>query len=199
MRNERDRANYAYYLRNGNCPRCSGMRKVEPGKSTCAVCARKVRESSQKRRDLWREEGRCHSCGRELTDDRFVTCELCRNVRGVRRSRAGKEKRLAWKAAGKCAECGERWAEAGKTMCKPCLKALNERLRRNDPDNAKKYAWRQKRIDAGLCIDCGRKTEDGKRRCNRCREMRRDSEIKYRIKKKLEREARKRGNIQNGV
>ena len=197
MRN--DRANYAYYLGNGNCPRCHGLRKVEPGKSTCAVCAEQIRQSSQKRRDRWREEGRCHSCGRELTDDRFVTCEVCRNVRGMRRSRNMKAKREAWKAEGKCAECGKRWAEAGKTMCKPCLKALNERLKRNDPGNVKKYAWRQKRIDAGLCIDCGRKTEDGKQRCRRCREMRRDSEIKYRIKKKMEREARKRGSIQNGV
>ena len=191
MRN--DRANYAYYLRNGNCPRCYGLRKVEPGKSTCAVCAEQIRQSSQQRRDRWREQGRCHSCGRELTDDRYVTCEVCRNERGARRSRYMKQKRETWKAEGKCTVCGERWAEAGKTMCKPCLKSLNERLKRNDPGNVKKYAWRQKRIDAGLCIDCGRKTEDGKKRCERCREMRKDSEIKYRIRKKTEREAQRRG------
>lgn len=183
MRN--DRANYAYYLRNGNCPRCYGMRKVEPGKKMCAVCAAEAREASRKRREKWKAEGRCHSCGRELTDDGFVTCELCRNVRGVRRSNYMKQKRLAWKAEGKCQECGKRWAEAGKTMCKPCLKALNDRLRRNDPDNAKKYAWRQARIDKGLCIDCGRKAEPGKQRCERCRRMRKESEEKYRLKKKL--------------
>lgn len=191
MRN--DKANYAYYLRNGNCPRCYGLRKVEPGKSTCAVCGQKTRERSRQRREKWKTEGRCHTCGRELTDDRYVTCELCRKVRGARRSQAMKAKRAAWKAEGICAECGKRWAEPGKTMCKACLNKLNERLRRNDPGNVKKYAWRQKRIDAGLCIDCGRKAEDGKHRCRRCREMRRDSEIKYRLKKKMEREARKRG------
>jgi len=191
MRN--DKENWAYFLKNGNCPRCHGLRKVEPGRKMCAVCAMKNRESNRQRRAQWAAEGRCHSCGRELTDDRFVTCEVCRNVRGVRRSRNMKARREAWKAEGKCAECGKRWAEAGKTMCKPCLKALNERLKRNDPGNVKKYAWRQKRIDAGLCIDCGRKAEPGKKRCNRCRNMRRESEQKYRIKKKLEREAQRRG------
>jgi predicted amidophosphoribosyltransferase len=104
-----------------------------------------------------------------------------------------KQKRLAWKVEGKCQECGKRWAEAGKTMCKPCLKALNERLKRNDPDHAKRNAWRQARVDAGLCIDCGRKTEPGKQRCERCRRMRKESEEKYRLKKKLAREAQKRG------
>lgn len=197
MRN--DRANYAYFLRNGNCPRCNGLRKVEPGKCTCAVCAEQVRETSRKRRERWKAEGRCHSCGRELKDDGFVTCEVCRKVRGARRSEAAKAKRLAWKAEGKCQECGVRWAEAGKTMCKPCLKALKDREKRNDPDHAKKYARRQARVDKGLCIDCGRKVEPGKKRCDRCRKMRRESEEKYRLKKKLAREAQKRGRIQDGI
>ena len=160
---------------------------------TCAVCALKNRESNRQRRAQWAAEGRCHSCGRELTDDRYVTCELCRKVRGVRRSEGMKARRLAWKAEGKCQECGVRWAEAGKTMCKPCLKALKDRDRRNDPDHAKKYARRQARVEKGLCIDCGRKAEPGKKRCNRCRDMRRESEQKYRIKKKLAREAQRRG------
>jgi predicted amidophosphoribosyltransferase len=134
-----------------------------------------------------------------LSGDGFVTCEKCRRVRGKQKSEAMKAKRLAWKAAGKCQECGKRWAEAGKTLCKPCLKALKERQKRNDPDNAKKYARRQARVDKGLCIDCGRKTEPGKKRCDRCRKMRRESEEKYRLKKKLAREAQKRGRIQDGV
>ena len=113
------------------------------------------------------------------------------DLRGVpegaraRRSEAAKAKRLAWKVEGKCQECGKRWAEAGKTMCKPCLKALKDREKRNDPDHAKKYARRQARVDKGLCIDCGRKVEPGKKRCDRCRKMRRESEEKYRLKKKL--------------
>ena len=197
MRNDKD--NWAYFLKNGNCPRCHGLRKVEPGMKTCAVCAMKNRESNRQRRAQWAAEGRCHSCGRELTDERYVTCELCRKVRGVRRSEGMKARRLAWKAEGKCQECGVRWAEAGKTMCKPCLKALKDRDRRNDPDHAKKYARRQARVEKGLCIDCGRKAEPGKKRCNRCRDMRRESEQKYRIKKKLAREAQRRGSIQNGV
>jgi len=197
MRN--DKENWAYFLKNGNCPRCHGLRKVEPGMKTCAVCALKNRESNRQRRAQWAAEGRCHSCGRELTDERYVTCELCRKVRGVRRSEGMKAKRLAWKAEGKCQECGVRWAEAGKTMCKPCLKALKDRDRRNDPDHAKKYARRQARVEKGLCIDCGRKAEPGKKRCKRCRDMRRESEQKYRIKKKLAREAQRRGSIQNGV
>ena len=188
-----EKANYAYYLRNGNCPRCCGMRKVEPGMSACAVCAQRRLESERQRREKWVSEGRCHSCGGELKDDGFVTCEKCRNGAGKRRSQYMKEKREKRKAEGKCTACGERWAEPGKTMCKACLKELNERLKRNDPDHAKRNAWRQKRIDAGLCIECGRKTEPGKKKCKRCREMRKDSEIKYRIKKKMEREAQRRG------
>ena len=172
---------------------------MEPGKSACAACAARIREDRRQRRARWAAEGRCHSCGRELKDDGFVTCEICRNVRGKRRTDAAKEKREAWKAEGLCAQCGKRWAEPGRTMCEPCLKANSERMKRNDPDHAKKYAWRRKRIDAGICIDCGRKAEPGKARCKRCREMRRDSEIKYRIRKKIEREARKRGSIQDCV
>lgn len=172
---------------------------MEPGKSTCEVCAAQIRESSRQRRARWAAEGRCHTCGAELKDDRYVTCEVCRKVRGARRAAAAKAKRLALKAEGKCQECGKRWAEAGKTMCKPCLKALKERLKRNDPDNAKRYARMQARIDAGLCIDCGRKTEPGKKRCERCRKMRKESEQKYRLKKKLAREAQKHGRIQDGI
>ena len=191
MRN--DSANYAYYLRNGNCPRCFGLRKVEPGKSACAVCAQKTLDRNRQMRQRWAAEGRCHTCGRALKDDRYVTCEVCRNVRGARRSQTAKERREAWKSEGKCTECGKRFAEAGKTLCKLCLNALKDRAKRNDPDNAKKYARRQARIDAGLCIDCGRKTEPGKQRCQRCRKMRNDSSIKYRLNKQLKEEAQRRG------
>ena len=108
-----------------------------------------------------------------------------RKVRGKRRSEAAKAKRREWKAAGKCAACGQRWAEVGKTMCKACLKALKDREKRNDPDHAKKYARRQARIDAGKCIDCGRPTRDGRTRCDRCRKMRRESEQKYRMRRRI--------------
>lgn len=185
-----DKANYAYFLLNGNCPRCNGLRKVEPGRRMCAVCAEQVRESNRRRRARWKAEGRCHQCGGELKDDGYVTCENCRGKRGKKKRLDAKARWQARKDAGMCAQCGKRWAEAGKTMCKPCLKALKDRERRNDPDHAKKYARRQARIDAGKCIDCGRKVEPGNKRCNRCREMRRDSEIKYRLKKKLAREKR---------
>lgn len=188
-----DKANYAYFLRNGNCPRCSGARKVLPGRKMCAECTDRMREYHHGRREKWKAEGRCHQCGAELTDDRYVTCEKCRNERGKKRRMDAKARWQTRKDEGICAQCGLRAAEAGKTMCKACLKALKEREKRNDPDNAKKYARRQQRIDAGLCIDCGRKTQDGKQRCNRCRKMRRESEQAYRIKKKLEREAQRRG------
>jgi len=176
-----DRENWAYYLARGRCPRCSGARMVVPGKKLCEVCAKARNEYLRQRRALWVSEGRCSQCGGELTDGKFRTCEKCRNGRGAKRSEYLREQRARRREEGICTECGKTWAEPGKSMCKACLEALRERERRNDPDHARKYALRKARIDAGLCIDCGRKTVEGRTRCERCREMRRDSERKYRI------------------
>jgi hypothetical protein len=85
--------------------------------------------------------------------------------------------------------CGERAAEAGKVMCKLCRNRTNEVYRASDPGWAKRYERREQLIAAGLCIDCSQPTDNGKKRCPKCIEGRRDSTRKYQIVQKIKREA----------
>ena len=87
-------------------------------------------------------------------------------------------------------KCGD-WAEPGRTMCKKCLdnhagyvQSYGEAYR-----DRKRQRW-QERIAARLCIDCGRPTDNGHTRCIRCRDMRMDSTRKYRINKRIEKQAK---------
>ena len=185
------KANREYYLRNGRCPMCGGKRPVEPGTHRCRECA--IRECDRKaaKKQRWITAGRCSRCGGELADDGRRTCPECRakalkySARNAQSQKTLSDKR---KEGGKCVRCGVRWAEAGHTLCKQCLQSERARSKRYDPDGAKRREKRQQRIDAGLCIDCGTPTENGRKRCQRCIEMRRDSTRKYKIIKRLERE-----------
>lgn len=60
----------------------------------------------------------------------------------------------------------------------------------NDTYQENKRKRRQELREAGLCIDCGQVVDgDNHTRCKRCRDMRMDSTRKYRIRKRLEKEA----------
>ena len=130
----------------------------------------------------------------------YKTCPACRawNKANWRRwSPNQRELREWYKARGICPHCGRAFVEPGHTYCKACFAQSREYKAAHRPDPAIKRAFRQARIEAGLCIDCGRPSE-GKSRCPRCLKMAGDSRRKYRINQRIEREAeeaRKRGKV----
>lgn len=189
---EQAKANRQYYLDRGLCPRCGGKNRVQEGRALCVECQRKHDEDQVSRRKLWREQGRCTRCGAER-DGNWIMCAKCRAyMSDLRRRNAEKAKRRRdeLREAGKCTRCGETWAEPGRNWCKKCQKAHNERCK-GAPYRMKQYERRKERKDAGLCIDCGAPTIDGKARCKRCIEMRRDSSRKYKILQTIKKEAEK--------
>ena len=182
------RANDAYYLSRGRCPRCGGKNPVAAGEKVCDLCREKNNERRRQTRAKRRALGLCTKCGGVRDEARYVMCSKCR---GEIRKKRGKAKRAAGKKwydrmreEGRCVSCGG-WAEPGRARCKACQRKSNERIRKADPNLEKKYALRRSRIEKGLCIDCGRKAGEGKTRCPRCMEMRRDSTRKYKITRKI--------------
>ena len=73
------KANHAYYLSRGLCPRCGGKHPVRPGMKRCMECS--VKESERLR--TWRaariKAGACTRCGGELAADGCITCPDCRH------------------------------------------------------------------------------------------------------------------------
>lgn len=189
---ERNKWNYQYYLSRGLCPHCGGKNKVEPKRNRCRECAIKNSESKRKMRETRIAEGRCVRCGGPLGDSKYKTCEKCRaynrQFEAPKKREQTNQRYHAYKEAGICVSCGRKWAEPGHVYCAECRVKNKRRIVKQDPTGDKKREFRQARIDAGLCIDCGRPTVDGKARCNRCIEMRRDSTRKYEIHKRIQRD-----------
>ncbi len=121
---------------------------------------------------------------------RYKTCSRCR--RYISRFYAFNHERYnRLKEEGRCVKCGG-WAVPGKTMCRACLDEHKKTERSyGEAYLEKKRQRRRDRMAAGLCIDCGRPSDGGHSRCKRCRDMRMDSVRKYRIMKKIERDAEK--------
>ena len=98
-----------------------------------------------------------------------------------------------YKGAGICASCGQEWAEPGHTLCKGCnakMTAYHVASREHRIEAARER--RAKRIAEGICTECGsRPATEGMRMCPICRAKRNDSTRKYKIKKRIEREAQK--------
>ena len=187
---QRRKANYNYYLSIGKCPRCGGRNRLEPGKKMCRECSQKASGRRREQLAYRRENGLCTRCGKPLDEgSRFVQCEDCRAYMHTF-YRFNHRRYESLKEACRCVKCGD-WAEPGKTMCRKCMDAYAQYIQSyGDTYREKKRQRRKERIAAGLCIDCGRPTDDGHTRCPRCREMRMDSTRKYRIIKRIEREAR---------
>ena len=184
---EQQRANRLYYLRIGKCPRCGGANHIVPGRVLCVECQIKHDTEQTNRRNRWRAEGRCTRCGGE-TDPDHVQCAKCREeMKGIR-NRAAKKWRDSKREQGKCTRCGIRFAEYGHSHCAICLKLHRKSQAAYDPHGAKAKARRETRRAAGLCIDCGKPTQ-GHSRCPRCTELQRDRTRKYKILKRMDREA----------
>lgn len=186
-----EKENREYYIRIGRCPRCGGKNPLAPGMHTCRECADKSSAGWRERRKYRRENGLCTRCGKPLPDgSKYVTCDKCREY--IRPFKAFNKARYeGLKLQGKCVKCAKRWAEPGKTMCKQCIADWHRSATlNNDTYQENKRKRRQELREAGLCIDCGQVVDgDNHTRCKRCRDMRMDSTRKYRIRKRLEKEA----------
>lgn len=140
---------------------------------------------------------RCSRCGcmfaPEAGEPRpYKTCPRCRDYnrrRGDDRALYNRERRAWLKSHGFCVSCGSTWAEPGHALCAACKRRQDAVRRRCDPHGARRRAYIQGRIDAGLCIDCGRPAKPTAQRCERCTAMRRDSVRKYKITMRIRREA----------
>lgn len=144
---------------------------------------------------------KCSGCGTMFEPepgDTHKTCPRCRERKKKYRKEHREEHKKAsrelywfYRERGICVNCGQTWAEPGKSRCKACEEKHKVSKSIYDPTGDKRRAQRQARIDAGMCIDCGRPVEPGSHRCRRCIDMRMDSTRKYRITKRLARKAEK--------
>lgn len=185
-----EKANRLYYLGIGRCPRCGGKNVLQDGRVLCVECQQKHDEGYRSRREKWRNEGRCITCGREREEGK-KQCSRC-----LERARANgdnnrrvRERRERLKAKGFCITCGKTFAAPGHVSCEKCLAKRRKRYAQKGDHNACMKALREKRLAEGLCIDCGAPTDGIHQRCPKCAAGRRDSTRKYEIKKRTEAEA----------
>lgn len=192
MSAESHKENRRYYLRTGRCPRCGGKNPLMPGRSLCWDCAKKHDDQQNVRRAEWKSTGLCARCGGER-DSKYKTCAKCRAYMTVlRRKKAAeeKERRDVLRDKGLCTRCGKTWAEPGRAWCRKCADQ-HKRYTKSDAYREKHRAWLEERVNAGKCIDCGAAVRDGRLRCDRCNEMRKDSNRKYRITQRIKQEAKR--------
>lgn len=111
------------------------------------------------------------------------------------RRRYNRKRRNDLKEQGICVTCGWRFVVPGQTRCQFCYDRWKAKVDKADPGGKKRIEHRRQqraeRIAAGLCTECGKPATEGMRMCERCRRMRNDSTRKYKIQKKLKRQAEK--------
>lgn len=107
------------------------------------------------------------------------------------KNRVNRERYHWYKERGICTSCGRTWSEPGKVRCKACeAKIAKCHNAQKEQRIQAKREQRRERIEAGLCTECGKRpATDGMRMCPRCRAMRNDSTRKWKILKRIEREA----------
>ena len=104
-------------------------------------------------------------------------------------SRTNKERYQWYKARGICISCGASWSEPGRVRCKVCHdkhERSRDRVAQIEMERRNRAAWRE----AGLCTVCGkRQADDGRRTCAHCRAVAVDRDRKYRILRRMDKEA----------
>ncbi len=165
----------------GLCPRC-GVQPPAPERTVCDGCAKKRNAASRARDGRLRAEGKPR---REPARARSYERERSRRERAARH------------AEGVCTRCGKLPAAEGRSSCEPCLekrraadrakyaagKAAGKLYGGADPA-AKRRAGRAKskrrqkeRMEAGLCIRCGKHPPaEAGTTCAPCREKRQAAE-----------------------
>ena len=165
----------------GLCPRC-GTVPPAPERSVCDSCAEKRNHASRAR------DARLRAQGKPRRDPV--------RAREYERERSRRE-RAARQAEGICTRCGRAPAAERRSSCEPCLEqrrasdrakyaagkaaglkyggASVEAKRRSG--RAKSKRRQKERIEAGLCIRCGKRPPvEGGTTCAPCREMRQAAE-----------------------
>ena len=178
---ERFRKRTAARIAQGLCPRC-GERPPAPERSLCAPCNDRQNRASRAR------DARLRAEGKPRRDPEAA--------RAYERERSRKETivRLAERI---CTRCGKAPAAEGRASCEPCLEKRRATDRAKyaagkaagllyggaNPDAKRKNARakskrRQKaRIEAGLCIRCGKRPPaEGGTTCQPCRDKRQAAE-----------------------
>lgn len=134
------------------------------------------RKKKDKERYCWRKEHNiCVLCGKKQTDGNHIYCLECRE----KRNKANKETYYWLKQHHICVLCRQNPAEKNRVYCYECnMKRfeINRQYRGNMTDEQKKALneriqnWRKERKENGLCVICGRSTNNnGKTVCNECR------------------------------
>lgn len=189
-RSEQGKANRQYYLSRGRCPRCGGKNPLQEGRVLCIECQKKHDDEQNERRKRWKSEGRCTRCGSDSGGEGTL-CPKCKAyMTDIRRNNAQvcKNRRERLRMEGKCTRCGIRYAELGRSWCRKCLDTHKAYTNSAD-QRAKTQKRRESLVAAGLCIDCGKPTNNGMKRCDACLAARRDSTRKYKILKRIDKEA----------
>ena len=191
-KSEQGKANRQYYLSRGRCPRCGGKNPLQKGRVLCIECQQKHDEEQNERRKRWKAEGRCTRCGSDKGGPGTLCPDCKAYMTDIRRNNAQvcKARRDRLRMEGKCTRCGIRYAELGRSWCRKCLDA-HKAYTNSAEQRAKTQKRREALVAAGRCIDCGKPTNNGKKRCDDCLAARRDSTIKYKILKKMDAEAAK--------
>ena len=115
--------------------------------------------------------------------------------RAKENDRRGHRECYAWYVAGGiCPYCKKRYPEPGRVYCLPCRRYTAALAKKRDPDNARNKAYCKQRRErlkaAGLCVECGRTpAADGKLKCKRCAARAAESQIKFKILQRMDREA----------
>lgn len=178
---ERFRKRTAARIAAGLCPRCS-ERAPAPDRSLCEPCAEKRNKASCAR------DARLRAEGKPRRDPAKAAAYECR------RSRRETAARLA---GGLCTRCGTAPAAPDRASCEPCLekKRASDRARyaagktaglpygganadaKRRSGRAKSKRRQKARIEAGLCIRCGKQPPvEGGTTCTPCRDKRQTAE-----------------------
>lgn len=119
------RVRYREFRSKGWCPGCG--QNAEPGRSTCAGCAQRIRERARVRSNRRIAQGVCRDCA-GVVDPGRKRCAGC-----LARLRAAAAKRYARFARLRlCRWCGKRSHGLTSALCDPCLGSRRARHRRSE-------------------------------------------------------------------
>lgn len=142
---------------------CRGCRKPLDvlGFSRCSICREKEKLAARKRTAKRRAGGLC-SCGKEIEDNNFSTCNDCLNrtrtwVKNVRENRL-------------CIRCLD-LLETDEWYCRQCRDFLNEKQQKENELLTQKQ----------ICISCKINTTSSGGSCYTCLLKRREADLKLKI------------------
>ena len=116
-----------------------------------------------------KKAGKCTKCGRPAIQDR-TRCEACSHQHSLNAQARKMRMEPIQRALRICRYCETREAMPGTRCCGVCSEHRSEITQ----------AWREARVAAHECIDCGKPAEPNRRRCSQCLERNRRQQREYR-------------------